>query len=198
MISSRFFCNSKNLNCIGALSFLRLEEEYWWSVFFDQKFLEWKSKEYRSKVFGVNILFTSCRPQTGCKSQCRMWKLNVLIKRLNELKSKEKRVLFVHIVFERARLLLQVSQQTIVALLFTTPRVMVIYFLIGHFSFHRIQVHRPRVKFVTTRARCFDHVRLFQSGFLFKLFFQNCFSDSVWLTNVSLEAFLISEANIRL
>ena len=28
------FYNSKNLNCIGALSFLRLEEEYWRSPFF--------------------------------------------------------------------------------------------------------------------------------------------------------------------
>ena len=27
------FYNSKNLNCIGALSFLRLEEEYWRSPF---------------------------------------------------------------------------------------------------------------------------------------------------------------------
>ena len=28
------FYNSKNLNCIGALFFLRLEEEYWRSPFF--------------------------------------------------------------------------------------------------------------------------------------------------------------------
>ena len=28
------FYNSKNFNCIGALSFLRLEEEYWRSPFF--------------------------------------------------------------------------------------------------------------------------------------------------------------------
>ena len=28
------FYNSKNLNCIGALSFLRLEEDYWRSPFF--------------------------------------------------------------------------------------------------------------------------------------------------------------------
>ena len=32
----RFFCNSKNLNCIGALLSLRLEEEYWRSPFFNQ------------------------------------------------------------------------------------------------------------------------------------------------------------------
>ena len=31
-----FFYYSKNLNCIGALSFLRLEEEYWRSPFFNQ------------------------------------------------------------------------------------------------------------------------------------------------------------------
>ena len=30
------FYNSKNLNCIGALSFLRFEEEYWRSPFFNQ------------------------------------------------------------------------------------------------------------------------------------------------------------------
>ena len=30
------FYNSKNLNCIGVLSFLRLEEEYWRSPFFIQ------------------------------------------------------------------------------------------------------------------------------------------------------------------
>ena len=31
------FYNSKNLNCFGALSFLRLEEEYWRSLFYDSK-----------------------------------------------------------------------------------------------------------------------------------------------------------------
>ena len=31
------FYNSKNLNCIGALSFLRLEEEYWRSPSYDSK-----------------------------------------------------------------------------------------------------------------------------------------------------------------
>ena len=30
------FYNSKNFNCIGALSFLRIEEEYWRSPFFNQ------------------------------------------------------------------------------------------------------------------------------------------------------------------
>ena len=47
-----FFCNSKNLNCIGALSFLRLEEEYWrspflsqfyWSYFWRGKWNAWKN-----------------------------------------------------------------------------------------------------------------------------------------------------------
>ena len=31
------FYSSKNLNCIGALSFLRLEEEYWRSPSYDSK-----------------------------------------------------------------------------------------------------------------------------------------------------------------
>ena len=31
------FYNSKNLNCIGVLSFLRLEEEYWRSPFYNSK-----------------------------------------------------------------------------------------------------------------------------------------------------------------
>ena len=34
------FYNSKNLNCIGALSFLRLEEEYWSSPFLQFKEFE--------------------------------------------------------------------------------------------------------------------------------------------------------------
>ena len=42
------FYKSKNLNCIGALSFLRLEEEYWRSPFFNQ--LEWFLKREMKRV----------------------------------------------------------------------------------------------------------------------------------------------------
>ena len=76
-----FFYNSKNLNCIGALSFLRLEEEYWRSPFFNQ-FLEWilKREMKQVKKFGVILVLN--------KSE----------------KRSEKRVVFVHTaVFERAR-----------------------------------------------------------------------------------------------
>ena len=77
-----FFYNSKNLNCIGALSFLRLEEEYWRSSFFKSILLEWflKRETKRVKKFGVIFVLN--------KSEERS----------------ENRVVFVHtVVFERAR-----------------------------------------------------------------------------------------------
>ena len=70
------------MNCIGALSFLRLEEEYWRSPFFLINF--------------IGVIF-----EAGMKGVKKFGVILVLNK--NEERS-EKRVVFVHTAdFERAR-----------------------------------------------------------------------------------------------
>ena len=45
-----FFCHSMNLNCIGALSFELLKEEYWRNVFFNQFYWSEAGNDNRKNV----------------------------------------------------------------------------------------------------------------------------------------------------
>ena len=86
------FYNSKNLNCIGALSFLRLEEEYWRSPFYDSK------RSIGEVPFLIN--FIGVIFEAGKETRGKIWKDFEAEQKLRA----ERKDSFVHTaVFERAR-----------------------------------------------------------------------------------------------
>ena len=66
--SAPIFYNSKNLNCIGALSFLRLKEEYWRSPFLTN-FIGVNLKREMKLVKKFGVIFFAEQNESGAKRE---------------------------------------------------------------------------------------------------------------------------------
>ena len=79
IIALLFYYNSKNLNCIGAQSFLRLEEEYWKSPFLLRLEKEYWRSPFFNQFVGMNF-------QAGNETR----EINGVILLQNKMKSRAK------------------------------------------------------------------------------------------------------------